>query len=273
MKVIISHDVDHLYPSDHIFRDLILPKLYIRSLLHFICGKINIISLFYRIISIFDSRINRIVEVMNFDKKNNIPSVFFFGMNNILGMSYKKAKSLKYINMLKENFFDIGVHGVDYKNIENMKREYDDFMMLAKIENFGIRMHYVRFDNDTFEKISRVGYAFDSTYFNKQKLEFKQPYKIGDMWEMPLYIMDGYIIQIGKVEETRKCTLQAIEMAKKENVKYLTILFHDYLYNEKCYPEEKNWYEWLIKYFNDNNYKFISYRDAIKEMEEELDFA
>lgn len=35
MKVIISHDVDHLFRDDH-YRDLIYPKLWVRSSLELI---------------------------------------------------------------------------------------------------------------------------------------------------------------------------------------------------------------------------------------------
>lgn len=38
MKIIVSHDVDHLYPSDHFLKDLILPKMWVRSFLH-LCGE------------------------------------------------------------------------------------------------------------------------------------------------------------------------------------------------------------------------------------------
>ena len=92
MKIIISHDVDHLYPSDHVFRDLIFPKLWLRSFIFFLQRKIGFKTFVYRLFSIFDKRLHRIPEIINFDKENGIPSTFFFGMDNILGMSYKREK-------------------------------------------------------------------------------------------------------------------------------------------------------------------------------------
>ena len=49
---------------------------------------------------------------------------------------------------------------------------------------------------------------------------------------------------------------------------YCTILYHDYQYNEKTYPAEKAWYDWLLSYLREQNYEFISYEESIKELEE-----
>ena len=46
MKIIISHDVDHLDASDHLFRDLILEKLWVRSFLHLCQGRISLKTFF-----------------------------------------------------------------------------------------------------------------------------------------------------------------------------------------------------------------------------------
>ena len=44
MKIIVSHDVDHLYPSDYIFRDLIFPRLRVGSSIEILRCKINLCS-------------------------------------------------------------------------------------------------------------------------------------------------------------------------------------------------------------------------------------
>lgn len=267
MKIIISHDVDHLYSTDHIFRDLIFPKMWIRSLLHVLYKNIKIKTLCYRILSVFKRRMNRIDEVMKIDKQYNVPSVFFFGMNQGLGMSYKIKEVMPVIGMVKKNGFDVGVHGIAYEEIKDIEREYSDFLRIVRDKEFGIRTHYVRFNRDTFIKFSQVGYYFDSSDFNKEHLELKYPYKVNGMWEFPLHIMDGYIMPPGDLERGKINTINAINQAEKLNVPYLTILFHDYQYNEKTYPAEKAWYDWLLKYLADSGYEFTSYKDAINELE------
>ena len=79
---------------------------------------------------------------------------------------------------------------------------------------------------------------------------------------------DGYIIPFGNLEQGKKNTIDAIQKAEEKKVPYCTILYHDYQYNEKTYPDEKRWYDWLLGYLKKKNYEFISYEDAILELEE-----
>ena len=105
--------------------------------------------------------------------------------------------------LLKEG---VDFHG--YSRIRrNVFREYIDFKKIVKRTDYGIRMHYVRRDDTTFEKLSELNYLFDTSEFNKKSGHcLKSPYKVGDMWEFPLCIMDGYLPKKinEKKEETKK---------------------------------------------------------------------
>ena len=267
MKIIISHDVDHIDVSDHIFKDLILEKMFIRSILEILLGRISWQTCFHRITMIFRRRMNRIAEVMDYDKRNGIPSTFFFGMANGLGMSYSREKAAIYTEIVKANGFDVGVHGVDYMSIDKIRDEHDIFKAMSNLDAFGIRNHYVRFDDETFSKMDIAGYLYDTTYFNKQKTELIDPYKVGNMWEFPLHIMDGYICKQGQLIEGLTKTYKTINTAEKCGIKYLTILFHDYQFDDDFDPQLKEWYIKTIEYCKSKGYEFISYRDAIEELE------
>lgn len=267
MKIIISHDVDHLSATDHLTKDLILPKLWVRSFLHLCTGKISFRTFWHRLTILFHSRMNRTEEVMAFDRAHGIPSVFFFGMDNVLGMSYSQKRAAPVIRRVLNAGFDAGVHGADYQDIKRMQREHDDFAALSGTESFGIRTHYVRFDGETFSKMERAGYLYDSSWFNKQALDIRAPYKVGGMWEFPLHIMDGYICKPGRLEEGLRATFAAIRQAEALGMPYCTILFHDYQYDDRYDPQMKRWYEETVRYCEEQHYEFISYRDAIKELE------
>lgn len=269
MKIIISHDVDHLYNTDHLFRDIIFPKLIVRSFLHLLEKKISIKTFWCRLRSLFEKRLNRIHEVMEIDKKYGVQSTFYFGMNQGLGMSYRPDEAKDVIRKVAEKGFDVGVHGIEFQNVEGIKKEHRLFKEISSQKIFGIRTHYVRFDEQTFFKFAEAGYMYDTSEFNKQKLEIKAPYKIGNMWEFPLHIMDGYIVPFGDLETGKQNTIEAIQKAKEMDMPYCTILYHDYQYNEKTYPVEKQWYDWLLEYLCKNGYEFISYNQAIKELEEQ----
>lgn len=265
MKIIISHDVDHLYASDH-FKDLIFPKLWIRSTYQLLCHKTNLSSWYHRLVSIFHNRLNRLPELIQYNQDNKIPSVFFFGMDNALGLSYDKGKAMRWIKFVMENGFDVGVHGINFTNVAKMRNEFHEFKKMSNLETFGIRMHYVRKDFKTLSNLANIGYLFDSTEFNKKKVVFKRPYKIEEMWEFPLYIMDGYIMQYG-LENAKVETLKNLQIADKMGMPYFTILFHDYLFNQSTYPDYKKWYTWLINYLVEQDYSFTTYRKAIIELE------
>lgn len=269
MKIIVSHDVDHLYPADHFFTDLILEKMWVRSFLQLCKGKIGWKTFGYRLTLPFRKRMNCIDEVMAFDRANGVKSVFFFGMDKLLGMSYDRETAAPMIRHVLENGFDAGVHGVDYQDPEAIRGEHDAFAALSGMEYFGVRNHYVRFDEETFGKMDRAGYLFDSTWFNKKQVELRPPYKVGAMWEFPLHIMDTYICHPGQVDAGIAQTKQVIRQAEQMGMPYCTILFHDYQFHDGQDPQMKRWYMETIAFCRENQYEFISYRDAIRELENE----
>lgn len=269
MKIIISHDVDHLYPIDHLLHDLIIPKLWIRSLIHLLQGRVSLSTFINRLGYIFYKRYHRIEEVILKDKEYNIPSTFFFGMERGLGMSYGEKKARRYIEYVTLKGFDAGVHGISYQDINKMKNEFTKFKQITSKSIFGIRMHYVRQDEHTIRTLAQCGYLFDTTEFDKAGKTFKHPYKVENMWEFPLHIMDGYIMPPGDLKQGKANTINDLKKAESENVEYCTILFHDYQYNSRTYPQEKLWYDWLLEYLISNHYEIVSYREAIEELEKE----
>jgi hypothetical protein len=230
-------------------------------------GKIGFNTFCNRLISIFYKRIHRIPEIVELDLRSGVSSVFFFGMNNILGMSYKKHKAIQWIKFVTEKGFDVGVHGVEIDDSKKMQIEFNDFQAISKLSAFGIRTHYVRYNETTFRKMADAGYLFDTSEFSKTEITLKPPYKVEKMWEFPLHIMDGYILNTSS-DIAMEMTIHALDKAKKSGIKYFTFLFHDYLFNEKTYPEYKCYYEWFIDYCIEHNFRFISYKEAINELEE-----
>ncbi|MCM1044009.1 MAG: hypothetical protein NC417_00725 [Candidatus Gastranaerophilales bacterium] len=267
MKIIISHDVDHLYSTEHWRHDLIIPKLWVRSLIYLCRRQINFKVFLARVIFPFQKKWNRTAEVLQFDKEHYIPSTFFFGMSRGLGMSYGAKIAEEMIQYVCAQGYDVGVHGIAFSEDSKMQEEYTRFKKIVGAVPVGIRMHYVRKDESTFEKLAQIGYLFDSTEFDKTGTKMVGPYKIHDMWEIPLHVMDGYVMDIGDAEQSKENTIRIIEKVKEQELPYCTVLFHDFYYNAKCYPQEKEWYDWLIQYLQEQNYEFISFKDAVKELE------
>ena len=183
-------------------------------------------------------------------------------MNQGLGMSYKPEEAKEAIQFVKESGLDVGVHGICFDDAMGIERERKKFSDLIGFEPAGIRMHYVRFNDSTFQLLDRSNYVYDSSEFDKREgLCIKPPYKIGSMWEFPLCIMDSYLPY--NFEHAKAITLKALEMAKRDKVEYFTILFHDTHYGKE-YGVYKAWYEWLIEYSKSNQMGFVSFEDAVQ---------
>ena len=266
MKVIISHDVDHLFGKDHWFRDLIYPKLWVRSALEALKSEISWRECLLRFLSCFQKERHRLGQVMAIDRQYGVPSTFFFGMEQGLGMSYYPHEAEQIVREVRERGFDVGVHGICYDEAEGIRKERERFEQTAGFAPCGIRMHYVRFDQNTFRYEDAAGYRFDATEFDKQTGgSIKQPYKVGAMWEFPLTIMDVYLPQ--RFEEARRETLQKLEACKTAGIDYISVLFHDYQF-DPAYSDMSRWYAWLLEYLaNDEAYSFVSFEDAIRELE------
>ena len=267
MKAIISHDVDHITVWEH-EADLIVPKFLVRSSIELFIKSISVKEYYNRFKDLFKNKWQNIEELIEFDKHNDISSTFFIGVNNGLGLSYNLELSKYWIKKILEEGFDVGVHGIAYNNLSGVKEEFDIFKQISGLEKFGIRMHYLRNSATTVDLISKAGYHFDSTLY-----KIEQPYKIRDLWEFPLNIMDGYIImskgkkwQVKHIDEIMDETKKIIDNMYRRKAKYITILFHDRYFSDSFYVWKK-WYILTIEYLKRKNIEFISYKDAIKEME------
>lgn len=265
MKVIISHDVDHITVWEH-YKDLIILKHLVRNHLELFKGKISIKEYFLRWSKIFTNKWQNVVEVMDFNDSRGIKSNFFMGVNNGVGLSYSLKHVKKMVPLIKERGFELGVHGINYENFSEIKEEFNTFKNIYGNENFGMRMHYLRQNETTFTNIAKSGYLFDST-----KHGYENPYLIGNMWEFPLQIMDGWVMYQDKseqalnFEQAKQFTIKQINKAKELNLKYLNILFHD-CYFDNCYMTWKKWYCWVIDYLIEQKFEFVTYSEAINEL-------
>jgi len=266
MKVVISHDVDHITPWEH-KSNLIIPKQTIRSLIELSLGYISISEILHRIKDILRNKWQNLESLLKFDKENSIPSTFFIGVSNGKGLNYTIKDAELWIKKILQEGFDVGGHGIAFNNHDAIKKEYENFRNISGLNKFGIRMHYLRNSDNTLKFLNKSGYLFDTTLY-----EFKNPFKVGDIWEFPLHIMDGHIInkntkwQNQNLKQSKETTKRILANSHKADIKYFTVLFHDN-YFSNSFKTWKEWYIWLIRYLKDNNIEFINYDGAIKELE------
>jgi hypothetical protein len=267
MKAIISHDIDHITVWEHLFKDTIIPKYLMRMHIEVFTGRISMREYTLRWSDFFRNKWQNIDELITFNNIHHIPSSFFIAVNKGIGLNYTNRSALLWIEQMKHRNCEIGVHGIEYMQQDLINREFDLFSQLAKSENFGIRMHYVRNSGQTLNFLSNAGYRYDST-----EHAYKNPYKIGTMWEFPFQIMDGWIIENYKswqsinLEQAKQNTVKLIDKAYQSGLQYMGIDFHD-RYFSHAFKTWLDWYMWLIDYLKTNKIEFINFDGAIRELE------
>lgn len=266
MKVIISHDIDHVTAWEH-KSDLIIPKQILRSLIELSLGYISISEIINRFSDILKNKWHNLESLMKYDKENSISSTFFIGVSNGKGLNYKIEDAEFWTRTILQEGFEIGVHGISFEKFNDIREEYTTFKNITGSDKFGIRMHYLRCDMDTLGLLSKAGYLYDTSIY-----EMKNPFKVGNFWEFPLHIMDGHVInknarwQNQTLQQSQETTMRIIEEGFNKGIKYFTILFHDNYFSDS-FKTLKEWYIWLISYLKDNHTEFINYDRAIKELE------
>lgn len=266
MKIIISHDVDHLTVWEH-RRDLLVPKHMIRNCIEMLLGRITPSEVMQRSRDLLRNKWQNLEALTNFNACYGIPSTFFFGVAQGLGLNYSITDAAFWMKKVYEAGFDVGVHGIAFENIDDIKKEYESFKRISGFDSFGIRMHYLRLNDSTFNLLDQAGYSFDTSVYS-----MKNPFKVGGLWEFPLHVMDGYIVckdskwQNQNLNQARETTRKILDEAFGQDIRYFTILFHDRYFSDS-FGTWKKWYIWLIEHLKANEFGFINYSDAVKELE------
>lgn len=268
MDVILSHDVDHITVWEH-WKDPIIPKFLVRSKLELLLGKISFAELMHRYGDLFRDRWERVEEVMDLHDRFGIKSCFFFGMANGLGLSYPLRHAERLVPKVLARGFEAGVHGIAFSDEAAIAEERARFARISGLKDFGIRMHYLRQDDNTLAKLAAAGYRFDATMHG-----VRDPYRTEGFWEFPLLFMDGWAIDGDKRYQSRDLAgaktyaLQKLKEAEDAGLRYASILFHDRYYSPS-FATWKAWYEWLLGTLVERGHRFVTHAQAIERSESE----
>ncbi|MBC7861586.1 MAG: hypothetical protein IAF38_01350 [Bacteroidia bacterium] len=267
MKVIISHDIDHLTATEH-FGDGIISKQFVRSNIELFSLKIKGSEYFYRLKSIFENKWNYLDELMEFDKKNNVCSTFFIGIRNGKGLSYSKEQAAEWVVKIRSNSFPVHLHSNSKGGDEQRWAEIEEFLQMTGEINIGIRTHYLE-NIELF--LSQNGKTPKKILFDSSCFEFKDAYCENGICRFPVHLMDSRIMENGRkwqsrsLEQAIKYSEEKINEALENNFSYFVVNFHDrYFSNE--HKAWKDWYMWIIEKFKRDNISFVSFSDAQKEI-------
>lgn len=262
--MIMSHDVDHLSWLEH-WRDTYFYKFFLRSAGALAVGGITLKQFAQR----FQGRqLNRVIELYRFNVDNDIPSTFFFGMRRGLGLSYSYKAAGEFISRLHDHGAAIGLHGMAYDSFEGLEDEKRRILEFLPADYpLGIRNHYLRQSTRTKGFMSDLGFLFDSTDYS-----LTHPYKVGEMWEIPISFMDAGIISQGRndFESIRDKTVELFERAESLGLPFFVVNFHDVYFSE-AFPTHLRWYRWLATFVKERGVQYTTFIDAVKWLSESSD--
>ncbi len=262
MKVIVSHDVDHITFAEHFTRDMYIPKWLAKNIGYGLMRQIPLGLACRRMAAIATQKLNHVAEVMETDRRCGIPSTFFVGMANGLSMSYSLAAAAEMVKLVQDGGFAAGVHGIAYTDEAAIRAERDRFREISSREAlFGVRNHYLRLRGETLGLQARAGYAFDSSEYGQ-----RNPYVVDQMVEFPVCLMDAYLLSLGRndIEDVKRRTLDALQHGRELGLSHFTIIFHDCYYSA-LFPDHQAWYDWLVRHLSDN-YDVTDFASALGEI-------
>ena len=272
MKVIISHDVDHVRPWEH-RSDLIVPKFIVRFGIEWFLGYTRWREVRLAVQSLWTGSWQHIEELMDFDEAHGVPSTFFVAVANGRKLCYSLADAKEWITRIRNRGFDVGVHGIEYTSADKARDEFTRFRESTSQDLVGVRFHNIGFspssvqlsDSDVLN-LKRVGYSFSSTTFDDAG-----PWSSDTFWEFPIHLMDGHIFNVGRpwknrtLEQMKESTVKRLRDAAARGVSYFSLLFHDGYFCD-YFRDSRDWYAWLIGHLNEGGYGLSSYRDALCEL-------
>ena len=216
--IFLSHDVDWDFngpPKDHILK--------IKNRFDEKLFQTTPINKLYRNFS----------EYMEIEEKYETKSTFFFRTQYENGDYRDYYDDIKKLN--KEGW-EIGLHTdpSSVNEILEIKREKENLEKILGSKIYGNRVHYLSNDEKLLEKLSKLGFIYDSS-FKKTKdaitVEDMGYQQINEIIEFPVTLMDAYLFTYMKISEDKiiKTVEKTLNSCRKLNLEFnvMSILWHD----------------------------------------------
>lgn len=197
-----------------------------------------------------------IPEIIEVERSKGVRSTFF------LKTSYSDAeKAYKVQQSLKENGFEIGLHGArrSHKELEALKEELKRLQKATRSEIHGIRHHRLKFRPGlTWRLEEDTGLKYDMTFSNNKYFGFKSqlcyPYHPIDMLlmrrlkilEIPTAFMDWTSLYRGQMLDDCISVLNKLMDVVSKYNGCLAVNFHNTYLNKETFREIYETFIWSI---------------------------
>lgn len=262
--VCLTHDIDFIRIRDHKFDHTLWGFLYratVGSLLDVMKSKRNLKELYQNWKAVFILPLVylglcrdfwfKFDRYMELEEKVDARSTFFFiPFKNRIGENITGKDSVfraaKYdvmdiqntLKKLVSKGFEVGVHGIDaWHSVDAACEEKARIANISGKKNVGIRMHWLCFDKDTFQKLEEAGFYYDTTFGYNDAVGYRagtsqvfKPKCTKNIDELPLHIQDVALfnpkyMSLTKIKAWQLC--QDLIEKTSRNGGVLTILWHD----------------------------------------------
>lgn len=256
MKIIVSHDVDHLRAKEHLL-DRYWPGMLVKSL----CALAQQEDA--RITRRFRLRLENLQDLRAYNRANGISETYFFATRKGLSLSYSHKAVGPFASWLRREGVEIGLHGQSPDSLQALMEEKERLSAVGAGVPRGIRNHYLRKTSRSLGIMGAAGFTYDSTY-----MQLTRPFKQDGIWEIPISIMDVTVLSPTYNDSVKVWdrTLHIIHEAEKRRIPYFVINFHD-VYFCDGWRNHRDWYERLIQFFSDGRYPFSGFLAAVDELE------
>ncbi len=266
MKIIISHDVDHISTYEHM-SDLAVPKYIGRAGVELLKGRIGPGQFATRMGEMLVGRWNFIKELAAFDAQVGIKSTFFFAVGNGMGLAYQPEAARQMLHEVIAAGHDVGIHGIARDTVENIRAERLRFETVYGVPCRGQRMHYLHPDPALLDAVAAAGFTYDSSLRGDGPAR-----KISGLWSFPVHVMDGDVMLGGRryqtvsVREATDKTRRRIEALAESGADYVSLLFHD-RYFSAGHMAWRDWYCETLEWAISQGSSFYSYEQAVSELQ------
>lgn len=228
-------------------------------------------------------------KLIELEEKHNVRSAFYFLDNNHPKdsiYSLNDENILKVIRVLVDKNYEVGIHGtfLSYLNENELSRIKNKLEKASKIENVGIRQHYLRCEVPKTQKLQqKAGYLYDTTIGFAEHEGFRNSFchpfklydfendKMLDIWEIPLVVMDGTLFEYRGLDfkQAKKSIKNLSEEIKKFNG-VLSVLWHNDYFDEVQYQGITGFYTNLLSDTLNNGFVNMLGTEAVKNIEENM---
>jgi peptidoglycan/xylan/chitin deacetylase (PgdA/CDA1 family) len=172
-----------------------------------------------------------IPDYMDIEDRYGIKSTFFFRT------IYEDGYFRDYeddIQALIKGGWEIGLHTdpISANSLEKIRDEMKQLELITRHPIISNRVHYLNNDTQLASRLQSLGFVYDSSVMKYKDRVTKYDmgfYKVGNLIEFPITLMDAYIFAYMKINESQMVSLfkKTLDYCKILKKNIITVIWHD----------------------------------------------